>query len=68
MGLSKKKLKAQTKLQDAELHESLVAAAKNANKNTVSKKTKDDDLFQTNTKAGDKLAERRAKLRADRFK
>lgn len=69
MGLSKKKLKAQTKIKDSELHESLVQAAKKANETTSKvKASKDDDLFTTNTKAGDDLQKRRAKLRADRFK
>ena len=44
MGLSKKKLKAQTKLQDSELQDSLIAAAKEANQKTV-KISKDEDLF-----------------------
>ena len=67
MGLSKKKLKAQTKLTDAELHGSLVEAAKKANTKTA-KPSKDTDLFTTNVKAGDDLHKRRSKLRADRFK
>lgn len=67
MGLSKKKFKAQVKITDADLHQSLVEASKKANMKTV-KPSKDDDLFTTNTKAGDDLHKRRTKLRADRFK
>ena len=61
MGISKRKLKAQTKLKDEELRETLVKAARQAP--DVPK----EDLFVTNKKS-DNLKKRREKLRSDRFK
>ena len=62
MGISKKKLKQKTKIENAELQNTLRKQAKEANAVKV-----DADLFTSNTKADD-LKNKRQKLKADRFK